>query len=249
MTNKPAARRLPGRADWMRLDNAAHIYPAARSRSWTALFRVSAELTEPVDTAVLARALERTLPRFPTFGMRLRSGLFWHYFERIGEPPALQKDVRNPCVRMDLKENDGYMFRVRCYKNRIAVEIFHALADGTGGMCFLKTLVAEYLRLKYGADIPFTDEILDCDAPVSPEEVEDSFLRFARDATLPRGETTAYPLPGTREPPDVTHVITGFLDAAAVHEKAKAYGASISELLTAVLILAICRVQQTDPSK
>ena len=34
---------------WMKLDNAALIYPATMNRSWTALFRLSATLTEPID--------------------------------------------------------------------------------------------------------------------------------------------------------------------------------------------------------
>ena len=246
---KHSAAQPQARDEWMPLDNAAHIYPAARSRNWTALFRVSMELTEPIEPDALERALSRTLRRFPAYGMRLRYGLFWHYFERIAQPPAIQKDVQNPCVRMDLRENNGYMFRVRCHENRIAVEIFHALSDGTGGMCFLKTLVAEYLRLKYGAQIPFTDEILNCDEEARPEELEDSFLRYARSVPMSRGESRAYPLRGTHEPEHVTHVITGLLSADAVKERAKEFGATVSELLTALLILAIRRVQQKEHSR
>ena len=37
---------------WMRLDNAAKIYPAARRRNWSNVFRQSVTLTEAVDTAV-----------------------------------------------------------------------------------------------------------------------------------------------------------------------------------------------------
>ena len=37
----------------MKLDNAALIYPATMNRSWTALFRLSATLTEPIDEDIL----------------------------------------------------------------------------------------------------------------------------------------------------------------------------------------------------
>lgn len=40
------------------------------------------------------------------------------------------------------------------YGSRIAVEFFHAVTDGTGGLIFLKTLVAEYLCQKYKINIP-----------------------------------------------------------------------------------------------
>ena len=62
---------------WMRLDNAAKIYPAARRRNWNNMFRVSATLSRPVDPAVLQTALEATIGRFPSIAVRLRKGVFW----------------------------------------------------------------------------------------------------------------------------------------------------------------------------
>ena len=64
---------------WMRLDNAAKIYPAARRRNWNNMFRVSATLQEAVDPAVLQGALEVTIRRFPSIAVRLQRGLFWRY--------------------------------------------------------------------------------------------------------------------------------------------------------------------------
>lgn len=233
--------------EWLKLDNAALIYPAVSNKNWTALFRFSAELTEPVEPETLQRALLAILPRFPAFSKRLRHGLFWCYLENISTPPAIQEDVANPCVRMDLRANGGYMFRVRYYHTRIAVEVFHVLTDGTGGLCFLKTLVAEYLRLQYGADIPYDGEILDPRLPPRPEEVEDSFPRYAGDAALPRKEAPAYHLRGKRTPNDM-HIITGLTPVYAVREKAAFYHASVNEFLTAVLLCAIREVQRADRS-
>ncbi|MDO4567165.1 MAG: hypothetical protein Q4B42_07520, partial [Oscillospiraceae bacterium] len=127
---------------WMKLDNAALIYPAAARRNWNALFRLSAELDEEINPAVLQEALLSTTARFPSFSVRLRMGLFWYYLEQLEGAPAVQPDVNNPCVRLLHEENGGFAFRVRYYKNRIALEVFHVLADGTGGLSFLKTLVA-----------------------------------------------------------------------------------------------------------
>ena len=68
---------------WMRLDNAAKIYPAAKRRNWTNYFRLSATLTEPVDVQVLRAALDVTVRRFPSIAVRLRRGVFWYYLEEI----------------------------------------------------------------------------------------------------------------------------------------------------------------------
>ncbi len=234
---------LPG--EWIKLDNAATIYPAVSNKNWNALFRLSAELREPVDPDMLDRAVQRTIKRFPAFQMRLRKGVFWYFMERNTRSISVKPDVANPCVRMKLKENGGYMFRVRYFNTRIAVEIFHVLTDGAGGLCFLKTLVAEYLTIKYGAVIPREGDILDCEDPVLDEEMEDSFARYAREAALSRAESPAYCIHGKRTP-DFMHIISGVAPVEAVRAKAKEYNASIGEFLTAVLIASIADVQKKE---
>ena len=47
---------------WVKLDNAAKIYPAARRKNWSNLFRQSVTLHEEVDTDVLQKALDITIP-------------------------------------------------------------------------------------------------------------------------------------------------------------------------------------------
>ena len=41
----------------------------------------------------------------------------------------------------------SFLFEVTYYRNRINLEVFHVLTDGTGAMNFLKTLVSNYLTL------------------------------------------------------------------------------------------------------
>lgn len=234
---------------WFKLDNAAKIYPSSMSRNWSALFRLSATLNEPVDPDILEQALASTIERFPTFALMLRKGLFWYYLEQVEGSPGIEPDVANPLVHMDLKANRGFMFRVRYYDCRIAIEIFHVLADGTGGMCFLKTLVAEYLRIQYGADIPRDHEILDCSQPPKPEELEDSFAKYARPATLPRHEAPAYHIKGTPADEQFLNITTGIIPVDALKQRAHAYDVSVTEYLVAALIQSICDLQRKEISK
>ena len=44
---------------WMRLDNAALIFPAAQRRRWSNAFRISFSFSDPVDPDVLQRAQPR----------------------------------------------------------------------------------------------------------------------------------------------------------------------------------------------
>ena len=50
---------------WLRLDNAAKIYPAARRRHWTNIYRQSVTLRDEVDVEVLQSALDVVVKRFP----------------------------------------------------------------------------------------------------------------------------------------------------------------------------------------
>ena len=229
---------------WMKLDNAAKIYPAAKRRNWKALFRLSATLAEEVDPAVLEEAQRSTLARFPGFALKLKRGLFWYFLEHNEGGPKVRPDGPYPCAPMDFKENGGFMFRVLYHEKRIAVEIFHVLTDGTGGLCFLKTLVAEYLRIKYGANIPRDGEILDCSQPPHPEETEDAYLKYARDVGRSRREPDSYYIPGTTEADGFIHVVAGLIPSYEVLSRAKAKGVSLTEYLTAVLIMAVDTLQR-----
>ena len=131
---------------WMRLDNAAKIYPAARRPNWSNVFRLSATLTEPVDTAVLQSALDVTVRRFPSIATRLRRGVFWYYLQQLKHAPTIREEHSYPLSGMSHEETRQCAFRVIVYENRIAIELFHSLTDGNGALIFLKTLVAEYLE-------------------------------------------------------------------------------------------------------
>lgn len=228
---------------WLKLDNAAKIYPAARNRGWTALFRFTADFYREVDPVCLKEALDRTIRRFPWLALRIRRGLFWYYFEHMDGAPEIQQDVKNPCVRMKFSENNRFLFRVRYYDCHIAVEIFHALTDGGGGLSFFKTLVAEYLTLREGLVIPRDREILDCNEEVREEEYEDGFASFYPAVTRSPMEGFAYRIKGTPEGRDFVHITTGTLPADRVAALAKEYGVTVTEFLTAVLIQAVQKQQ------
>ena len=228
---------------WMRLDNAAKIYPAAKRRNWTNYFRLSATLTEPVDVQVLRTALDVTVRRFPSIAVRLRRGVFWYYLEEISKAPAIEEDKSYPLVHVPFDDVRRCAFRVLVYKNRLAVEFFHAVTDGTGGLIFLKTLTAEYLSQKYGIQIPAERGVLGRLEDPDPEELEDSFLRYAGQITASRKEQTAYHLSGTPEPDGFLDLTTLMLPVDAVKAKAKEFGVSVTEFIAAVMMKAISDLQ------
>jgi len=229
---------------WLRLDNAAKIYPASRSSSWSNTFRLSATLKEPVDAQVLQNALDITVRRFPSICARLRRGLFWYYLEQLPRAPRLSSEGSYPLTHMGREEARHCAFRVLVYGNRIAVEFFHSLTDGTGGLVFLKTLVAEYLQQKYDVAIGAGEGVLGRLEEPSGPELEDSFLKYAGPVAASRRETNAWRLSGTPEPDGFRNLTCFRMSAAQVLDAAHEQGVSLNTWLCAALMQALLELQR-----
>ena len=227
---------------WMRLDNAAKIYPAARRRNWSNVFRLSATLTEEVDQAVLQSALDVTVLRFPSMAARLRRGAFWYYLQELEQAPRVREEYSYPLTPMSKEEVSACAIRVIAWKNRIAVEYFHSLTDGNGALVFLKTLTAEYLQQKYGIAIANTHGILDRTQPPSEQELEDSFLKYAAPVAASRAERTAWHLSGT--PDSGNNLICFSFSAEQLLEKAHEYDVTATVFLCAAMIDALQNMQK-----
>lgn len=236
-------------ADWMRLDNAALIFPAVQRRGWSNVFRVSATLTEPIDPAVLQQAADRLLPRFPSMYMCLRSGLFWYYLQKLPRAPRVQPDGACPLIYMPKSELKRSCLRILWYGNRIAVECFHVLTDGNGGLIFLKTLTAEYLRLRYGVEIAPGFGVLDLQEAPRPSELEDSFARAAGPVALSRKEENALRLPGTQEPDGFRHITVATVSDKALLALAHRYQCTVTSLLAAVMLQTILELAPVQPGR
>ena len=231
---------------WMRLDNAALIFPAALRRHWSNVYRISFTFTDPVDPALLQRALDQVAPRFPSVIVRLRRSAFWYYLEELPQPPVVQADASRPVRCMTMGDVRRCAIRVLYYRSRMAVEYFHAVTDGTGAMVFAKTLAAAYVRLRYGADVPATCGVKDLAEPPRESELCDSFREHAGPVAAPRDDRNVYRLCGTPEPDRFLHVTLGILDSEEVHARAKAMGVTVTAWLCAALIQAILRVQAAE---
>ncbi|MBE6942031.1 MAG: hypothetical protein E7455_07115 [Ruminococcaceae bacterium] len=232
------------RLRWVRLDNAAKIYPAVLRRNWSNLYRQSVTLTEDVDAAVLQRALEVTVPRFPTIAARLRRGVFWYYLQQIPQAPAIREEHSYPMVWMSRREMRRCAFRVVVYRSRIAVEFFHSLTDGNGALIFLKTLTAEYLEQKYGITVPAEEGVLDRRELPKPEELEDSFPKYAAPVTASRKERKAWRLWGEPQPGGFLHQVCMRLPVEAALKGARDRGVTLTVFLGAAMMMALQELQK-----
>ena len=235
--------------NWYRLDNAAKLYPAISSRRWMSIYRVSVKLYEPVDKDMLQRALDITMGRIGLFSCRLKAGLFWYYFEKNPNRVVVEEDAVNPCIRIQDGKKGSHLFRVRVHDKRISLEVFHSISDGYGGIIFIKTLVAEYLKQK-GYDIPTGHGVLDCGEPPGDAETEDSFLRYYnKKAVRPWKEERAYHIRGTKEKGHTLYVVCGLVSVQDIKAAAKKHQVSVTEFLVAAYMFALYNVQKKDNSR
>ena len=154
--------------------------------------------------------------------------------------------LQTPASRCASGEDNGWLVRFYYYEKRISVEVFHAVSDGGGALVFFKTLLAVYLR-ELGYSIPNTHGILDVAEEPRRAEREDAYGRYA--TVRPRREKRgkkAYQNNGTAEPFYTFNVTMGFCSVARLKEKARGYGVSITEYLTAVLLKVIADKQHRE---
>ena len=160
------------------------------------------------------------------------------------ETPELYQEQSCPLVFMSKEEIRRCAFRVIVYQNRIAVEFFHSLTDGTGALIFLKSLTAEYLEQKYGIAVPAEQGVLDRRQPPREEEMEDSFLNHAGPVPTSRKDTNAWHMRGDPQPDGFLHLTCFHLPVQETLSLAHRYDATLTVFLSAVLMQALTNLQQ-----
>lgn len=236
-------KQRENRPRWVRLDNAAKIYPAARRKNWSNLFRLSVTLTQEVDVQTLQSALDVTVKRFPTIAARLRKGVFWYYLQQVEQAPKIQPEYSYPLVFMSKEEMRKCAFRVIAYQDRIAVEFFHSLTDGTGAMIFLKTLTAEYLQQKYAVRIPPCEGVLDRTELPSEEETEDCFPKNAGSVAASRADTNAWHMYGEPNKDGFLNLTCFTVPTVSALETAHRYHVTLTVLMSAAMMQALYNLQ------
>ena len=162
--------------EWYRLDNASNIFLAAQNEIDTKVFRLSAEMTENVEPEILQMALNTTYEEYTLFHSTLRRGYFWYYLESSEVNPRVKLETDSPVSPIYQSGRRNFLFRVLYRKNRIHLEVFHALTDGTGALWFFEDLLTEYVRLKHLGN----EEYSTLKIKREKENLEDSFNRYFR---------------------------------------------------------------------
>jgi len=223
---------------WLKLDNAAKLFPAIASNDLTSVFRITAFLREPVKYSAIKEASEITSKRFPYFSVSLRSGLFWHFLEFNNQPPRIQLEEEVPCTAFALKRTNESLYRIIIKGNRISVEFIHILTDGAGAMEYFKSLLYTYLTIA-GKYIGSPGDIILPGTPFSEEEIEDGYNKFFRKLPPPVKHGKAWHLPFRLSERPRLRVICGELDVNEILEITHRHKVSFTEYFVSVYLFSL----------
>jgi hypothetical protein len=227
--------------EWMKLDNAAKIYPAITGSELTGVFRISIFLTSPVILPALEKASEEASALFPFFSVELCKGFFWYYLEYNGNPPRVLADTGPRCQPFPRTMKGELVYRILARGNSISVEFFHILTDGGGAIFFLKTLLNFYYFHAFGiTDVPFPEVK---EGP-KPGSTDDLFTRhYERGIPRPAVLAGAWHLPYALRPVPRFRVTEFEIPAEDLAATAKETGCTITEYLTSTLLFLLQEIR------
>lgn len=231
---------------WLRLDNAAKIYPAIKDRELTSVIRISVELHERVKASQFIDAVKSIEERFPYYNVKLKAGFFWYFLESEDVKVKARSDSDLPCREFG---NEEIMYRILVRENKISVEFSHIITDGTGAFEFLKTLLFGYFE-KCGYHIPPEIPFFRPGDVVSEEEYEDAFSKyFTKISSSPDVVSKAFHLPFKLKQKPRFSVLLGIIPVNEIVKKSKEYEVSLTEYLTAVYLYALQEIYNKLPQK
>lgn len=231
---------------WKKLDNAAKIFPAIAGREDAEVFRLACQLKEEIHPELLQNAVDAAVDEYPQFTQTIRRGVFWYYLEDTGLKPKVHEENKTPLQPL-YEEGSHLLIDISYYKNRINFEIFHSLADGTGAFVFLKTIVANYLAAAHPEEL--RDMHIESYDHTARQKESDGFTQYFEPD---KGSSTNFEFLGNKEKNNKVyrfnerktsdyrqHLTEGLVSALKIKAAAKAEGATMTEFICAVLILAI----------
>ena len=230
------------------IDNSAILYLALIRKDHTNTYRFTMTLKEAVCPEILQKAVDHIYRRFPTIIAGFQFGFFRSHQVPVEAPPLVQPDP-GCLITMSKDEIRHCAFRVYYRDCTIIMEAFHALTDGYGAVACFTTLVAEYLRLKHGIDIPVCETLVDLEHSPCLKELEDAYLQYEQGEPLHLPSRYAYQLPGGNSLRNSIYTHTVRIPAERILNAARTHGVSITALIGTVMASAIMEVQKRNPAK
>ena len=229
-------KKIIKRAYWRKLDDQAKVFTLASNKKYSSIYRLSVLLKENIDKGILQKATELAISKYRAYKVKLKSGLFWYYFEENELLPVVSEEVDYPFKKINDKANNEYLFKVTYFHKKINLEVFHALTDGNGAILFLNEIVYRYLEMKYPNEIPEHKK----EFRRMSEDTEDAYKKsYVKKRVKTKKIKKAYMLQGEELDKGEYGITHNIINLKELKEYARSVGCSLSEYLVALIAYSI----------
>lgn len=215
--------------------------------------RYEVTMTETIDPAKLAAALNDVYARFPQMAVGIEERGNYIGYRDITTPAKVYPE-EGQIITLGTEDSDGHLIYVTYAGKTIYCVIFHGLGDGLGFNIFVKALVFRYAQLM-GYPVENDGSIRSVNEPFDPLEAEDQVEKYWNHSfgalkTMP--QYSAFMVPLEEKGPDAGDTIVEIkIPFKELHGVAKAYQASPLTFLSPVFGAAIYEKyeDQLEPGK
>lgn len=221
---------------WFKVDTAAIMFSSLSTKKWGRTFRYSAYFKNEIKPELLKKAASDLMPYYPAIYSYLKKGFFWNYLAVSDKLPEIREEKKGGMLPIVRRKDGTPDFRLTYKDNRINIECSHFLGDGKGIIVFFKALLTRYNELYYGAEGEY----------VTQEEPEINVTNAFSDYYEKGGEKAensdrkAFHFPEVYED-NYLKLLFIEMSTSEVKELARKEKMTVTEYLTAVLILGIIR--------
>lgn len=224
------------------VDYSAILYLSQVEPNHTNVYRFTMQLNELVCPEALQKAADRVFSRFPTIFAGFRPGFLDYRLVPMETAPRVLPD-HGLLKTMSPEEMEKSAYRILYKDNEVSIEAFHALTDGYGAIMSFRTLVAEYLFVRYGLHTPERTEMLEQSEPDWETEWADSYLDYARENPSRPANRPAFQLsPGERSW-EVKEYVRSY-STTALLTAGRRCGVSMATLLSGLMAETIMELQK-----
>ncbi len=224
---------------WFKVDTAAIMFSSLSDEKWGRTFRFSAYFRHEIDPVALKKAVSDLMPYYPAIYAYLKRGFFWNYLVQTEKMPEISEEKNFGMKPIVLRKDGTPDFRITYKKNRINIDCSHSLGDGKGIITYFKELLTRYNEQRKGE----TGDYVTREDPSL--NVRDSFSDYydksgekAKDKSV-----KAFHFPEEYEE-GVTRLFFAGMSTARIKELAHKENMTVTEYLTAILILGIIKSQK-----
>lgn len=224
---------------WFKIDTASIMFSSLSDKKWGRTFRFSAYFNHSIDPEALKKAAEDLMPYYPAVYSYLKKGFFWNYLVSSDKLPEISEEKKFGMKPIVLRKDGTPDFRLTYKKNRINIDCSHSLGDGKGIIIYFKALLTRYNEIRKGETGAYITE--------EPPElnVRDAFSDYYdKNGEIATGSSSkAFHFNEVYEK-GITRLLFARMSTSAIKELAHKEKMTVTEYLTAILILGIIRSQK-----